>query len=158
MWESIPCVAGLSVQGMLRAGLSVSLYLERCRCACSSECHLNCGMKDESKINPSVRRGWPGGWLAPLELSCQPCLCLGSSLCSSGLPLWVLPFLGSVRRTPRMKLLHGQSCLLAQGMAVGKLCWQCSRSGVQRGHPQPPCFSLSGAIQIFHSLFGPGIF
>lgn len=29
MWESIPCVAGLSVQGMLRAGLSVSLYPER---------------------------------------------------------------------------------------------------------------------------------
>jgi len=48
------------------------------------ECHLDCGRKDESKIYPSVWRGWSGDRLAPVELSCQPCLCLGSSLCSSG--------------------------------------------------------------------------
>lgn len=84
-------------------------------------------MKDESKSSPVPEGGDVG----------QACSCGAELPLRRRLPR-AAAFPRECQQGPSMKLLHGQSCLLAHG----NLCWGCRHSGLHRGHPQPPRFSL----------------
>lgn len=81
VWEASPARPVWVCRGCSGQGRACPCVQRGCGCACPSACR--CGVRDESKINPA-RNGCPGGRFAPVDLSCQPCLCLGCSLCCPG--------------------------------------------------------------------------
>lgn len=81
VWEASPAWPVWVCRGCSGQGRACPCVQRGCGCACPSACR--CGVRDESKIN-LARKGCPEGRFAPVELSCQPCLCLGCSLCCPG--------------------------------------------------------------------------